>query len=94
MHEYDAALKLLLQVSTNSVLRQIAEISVQSWMNPELPEVKTTRAGLLGSTAGGRLMDIELQSKNLPDMALRMAEYALRIYGFFETRLRISVHAD
>jgi len=80
MHEYDAALKLLLQTSSHSILGQMTGISVETWLNPELPEVRTIRADLLGSTAGGRLVHVEFQSKNLPDMALRMAEYELRIY--------------
>ena len=49
-------------------------------MNVELPQVRTPRADLLGSTVSGSLIHIELQSANDGDMALRMAEYCLAIY--------------
>jgi hypothetical protein len=35
---------------------------------------------LLGETADGSLLHIELQSTNDPAMPLRMAEYCLRVY--------------
>ena len=53
------------------------------WKNTELPEVRNPRVDLLGETAGGRLVHVELQSTNDPDMALRMAEYAWAIYRRF-----------
>jgi len=81
MHEYDAALKLLLQRSSDSVLSQMTGIRVTNWINAELPQVQTTRADLLGYTADDRLVHVELQSTNHDRMALRMSEYALRIYG-------------
>jgi hypothetical protein len=39
MHEYDIALKVLLQSSANSLLRQLTGSSVESWVNTELPVV-------------------------------------------------------
>jgi hypothetical protein len=81
VHEYDAALKLLLQSSGDSVLRQMTGISVKRWLSPEIPQVQTSRADLLGARADGKLIHVELQSTNHPKMALRMAEYGLRIYG-------------
>jgi hypothetical protein len=33
MHEYDTALKVLLQASTDSLLRQLAGVSVARWLN-------------------------------------------------------------
>ena len=38
---------------------------------------------MLGETAGGDLVHIELQSTNQSGMALRMLEYATAIYGQF-----------
>jgi predicted transposase YdaD len=80
MHEYDIALKVLLQSSANSLLRQLTGASVERWENTELPVVQTRRVDLLGWTTENELVHIELQSTNKSDMAARMAEYALRIY--------------
>ncbi len=80
MHEYDIALKVLLQGSANSLLRQLTGASLERWENTELPVVQTRRADLLGWTTEHELIHIELQSTNSSDMAARMAEYALRIY--------------
>jgi len=52
MHEYDTTLK--------SILTGLAS----SWHNVELPAVRHRRADLPGETADGRLVHIELQSKN------------------------------
>ena len=46
----------------------------------ELPRVQAPRVDLLGETAEGRLLHIELQSDNDSAMPRRMAEYALQIY--------------
>ncbi len=83
MHEYDVALKVLLQAATDSLLRQATGLSVARWLNVEMPQVLSSRVDLLGETADGALVHIELQSTNDPDMALRMAEYSLRIYRQF-----------
>ena len=60
------------------ILREI-EAPIAPWLNVELPEVRNTRVDLLGETATGDLIHIELQSTNDPDMPLRMAEYCLRV---------------
>jgi hypothetical protein len=39
MHEYDIALKLLLQASTDSILRQLTGVTVARWLNAEMPQV-------------------------------------------------------
>lgn len=84
MHEYDTALKLLLQASTDSLIRQVTGgLKVVRWLNAEMPRVQTGRADLLGLTAEGVLLHFELQSTNDRDMALRMIEYALLIYRLF-----------
>ncbi|MDQ2844234.1 MAG: DUF4351 domain-containing protein [Acidobacteriota bacterium] len=81
MHEYDAVLKLLLQRTAQQTMEQLFLEPVRKWLNVELPEVvQNTRADLLGETSAGELIHLELQSSNDSKMALRMAEYALRIY--------------
>lgn len=83
MQEYDAALKLLLQASASSIVRQATGLHITRWLNVELPRTHMQRADLLGITAEGHLIHIELQSSNDGQMALRMAEYALAIYRQF-----------
>jgi hypothetical protein len=83
MHEYDAALKLLLQASTGSILQQVSGLSVARWLNAEMQQVQVSRADLVGATPDNEILHVELQSTNDPDMALRMAEYCLRIYRQF-----------
>jgi predicted transposase/invertase (TIGR01784 family) len=50
----------------------------------EISQVLSSRLDLLGATADDSLVHIELQSTNDPEMALRMAEYSLRIYRQFK----------
>jgi hypothetical protein len=76
--EYDVVFKLILQ-SVDLTIHEIGGPPIVRWLNVELPEVRNTRVDLLGETAGGELVHIELQSTNDPDMPLRMAEYCLRV---------------
>jgi predicted transposase YdaD len=57
---------------------------VTRWLNVEISQVLSSRLDLLGATADDSLVHIELQSTNDPEMALRMAEYSLRIYRQFK----------
>ena len=80
MQEYDVVLKLLLRGSAKVVLDELAGTTIASWLNVELPEVVNRRVDLLGETADGMLIQIDLQSGADNTMALRMAEYSLAIY--------------
>ena len=82
MHEYDIAFKLTLQ-QVDVALRELIGTTIARWLNVELPEVRNTRVDLLGETAAGELVHIELQSSNHGMMALRMAEYCLRVFRLF-----------
>jgi predicted transposase YdaD len=84
MQDYDAALKLLLQSPTNSLLRQATGLTISHWLNAELPKFQTTRADLLGTTEDETLVHVELQSTNDSTMAFRMVDYALRIYSHYD----------
>jgi predicted transposase YdaD len=64
-------------------MRELAG-DVARWVNVELPELQNTRVDLLGETSDSHLIHIELQSRNDPKMALRMAEYCLRVYRLFD----------
>jgi hypothetical protein len=83
MHEYDIALKGILMRLPGSVLEELTGFAITHSHDTELPRVRNPRVDLLGETADGRLVHIELQSTNDPYMALRMAEYAWAIYKRF-----------
>ena len=84
MREYDAALKLLLQTLASSVLRRVTGgMQVTRWLKIEFSQVQTRRVDLLGVTATGDLIHIEMQSSNDSRKAHRMEEYALAIYRQF-----------
>ena len=65
------------------MMEDVAGTPIMHWHNIELPKLGQLRADMLGETADGELIHIELQSTNDPLMALRMAEYALHIYRLF-----------
>jgi len=83
MQEYDVALKLLLQGSARLTIRELAGGPVEKWLDMELPKVQNLRMDLLGETAGGDLVHVELQSRNDAAMPLRMAEYCLGVFRLF-----------
>jgi len=83
VHEYDIALKSVIRRLSGSALEGLTGFAIERWHNVEFPEVRTLRADMIGETADGSLVQLELQSTNDPDMALRMAEYALAVYRQF-----------
>lgn len=94
MHEYDTALKTILRRLKGSLIPELTGFAVKSWINVELPLVQSPRVDMLGRTADGTLLHIELQSANQPGMALRMLEYAAAIhrqYGSFPQQVVLYV---
>jgi predicted transposase YdaD len=83
MQKYDVTLKLLLQGSARLTMLELAGGAVEKWLNVELPKVQNPRADLLGETADGGLVHVELQSWNEAIMPLRMAEYCLGVFRLF-----------
>jgi hypothetical protein len=83
MQKYDVTLKLLLQGQAKLTMLELAGGTVEKWLNVELPKVQNPRADLLGETADGGLVHVELQSGNEPAMPLRMAEYCLGVFRLF-----------
>ena len=83
MHEYDIVLKSVIRRLGGEALELLTGFAIDQWHNVELPEVRTLRADMVGEAAQGKLVQIELQSANDPEMPLRMAEYALAIYRQF-----------
>ena len=64
-------------------MKEITGATIVRWHNVELPEIRNTRVDLLGETATGELVHIELQSRNESNMAVCMAEYNLRVFRLF-----------
>jgi len=83
VHEYDTALKSVIRRLSGSALLALTGFAIERWHNVELPEVRSLRADMIGESAAGGIVHVELQSTNDPDMALRMAEYALAMYRRF-----------
>jgi predicted transposase YdaD len=71
--------------------------TVVKWLDGELPKVRNVqnlRLDLLGRTAGGELIHIELQSGNDTAMPFRMIEYCLgvqRLFGRFPRQIVLYV---
>ena len=83
MQDYDVALKLLLRTPGLLALRELTGVAIDTWQDAELPKIQNIRADLLGKTADGSLIHLELQSSNDGTMPLRMAEYSLGIFRLF-----------
>jgi predicted transposase/invertase (TIGR01784 family) len=80
LNQCDATLKLLFQQSEGGALLQLTGVTVERWLNVELPRAQNPRVDLLGETHEGELVHVEFQSSNDRTMAHRMAEYYLAIY--------------
>jgi hypothetical protein len=83
MQEYDVALKLLLRGSAQLTIRELTGASVETWIDAELARnFKNLRVDLLGETAEGGLVHLELQSSNDSAMALRMRSTPSACFAF------------
>jgi hypothetical protein len=97
MQEYDVALKMLLKGSAALTVHALTGTTVAKWLDVELPKVRKAqnlRLDLLGQTAGGQLIHIELQSGNDAAMPFRMIEYCLGIqrrFGQFPRQILLYV---
>lgn len=94
MQRYNVTLKLLLQGPAKLTMIELAGDAVEKWLNVDLPKVQNPRADLLGETADGSLVHVELQSANVAIMPLRMAEYCLgvlRLFGKFPRQVVLYV---
>src|SRR5437762_7649030 len=94
MQDYDVALKLLLQGSAKLTMRELTGTAIEKWLDVELPKVRNPRMDLLGETADGSLVHLELQSTNDSAIPLRMAEYCIgtfRLFGKFPRQIVLYV---
>ena len=80
MQDYDGALKLLLRQAGRQAIRMLAGVTIDKWLDIELPKSQNLRMDLLGEDTNGGLHHFELQSTNDIRINLRMAEYALGTY--------------
>jgi hypothetical protein len=84
MFDYDAALKIQLKGSAAVTIRAPSGLAIKRWHDVELTTVEERRVDLLGESGDGRLLYIELQSTNVPSMALRIVEYGVRVASFIK----------
>ena len=71
MQQFDVVLKVLLRSS----MARITGSRVLRWLPTELPKVQNLSVDLLGETADGELMQIEVQSSNRGNVPFRMLQY-------------------
>jgi hypothetical protein len=81
--DYDVTLKMLLREPAERAVHAVTGLSVERWLDAELPKIQNPRMDLLGEVADGSLLHLELQTGNDSDMPQRMAEYALGIHRIF-----------
>ena len=84
MQDYDATLKLLLRQSAPKAVRLLSGVTIEKWLDVELPKSQNLRMDLLGEDSDGNLHHLDLQSRNDGKMPLRMSEYKLGTYRLTE----------
>jgi hypothetical protein len=85
---YDVTLKTLLRNTAGRAVYTATGLSIETWLDIELPKVANPRLDLLGETHDGSLLHLELQTSNDAEMPRRMAEYALAIFRIYRTFAR------
>lgn len=79
------------------MLSALTGASSLRWLNVETPLVRNLRVDLLGETADGELIHIELQSKNDATFPLRMGEYSFAValrHGRLPRQVALYVGSD
>ena len=71
MQQFDVVLKVLLRDS----IARVAGKPVARWLETELPRVQKRSIDMLGETADGELIHIEIQSGHDEEMPFRMLQY-------------------
>lgn len=84
MQRYDAVLKSLLRDSAKVTLRELTGVEIVEWRNVELPEVQNLRADMIGIAADKRMVQLELQSGNDPEMGLRLVLHGVGAYKAYK----------
>ncbi len=79
MHEYDVTLKNVLTHAGAGAIARITGSPIERWHNVELPETRNLRVDLLGETATGDLIHMEIQRSNDPEIIWRMIDYGSAI---------------
>src|ERR1051326_2778600 len=94
MHEYDTTLKLLFRKSASVLVRELTGLTVETWLDAELPKSQNLRVDLLGEAQDRTLVHLEMQSTNDPAMPVRMLDYYVgiqRLLGRFPRQLCLYV---
>jgi hypothetical protein len=76
---YDAAFKRILTRAGSVALRTLTGAESVQWLNVELHRRGTLRVDLLGRLPDGRLIHIELQSRNDARLWIRMGTYGFLV---------------
>jgi hypothetical protein len=79
MYEYDITLKLLFRKSPSVLLRELTGVTVERWLDSELPR-QNLRVDLLGESQDRKLVHVEFQATNILAMPKRMLEYYVGIH--------------
>jgi predicted transposase YdaD len=82
--QFDTTLKELLLSNPTRLVEQLTGEKVVSWLNVEQPSVKMRRIDLVARLKSGRILHLEIQVGDDPEMPWRMLEYSLhlrRTYG-------------
>jgi predicted transposase/invertase (TIGR01784 family) len=82
--EFDTTLKELFHQRPLRLIEQLAGDTVEDWLTVEQPSVKMRRADLVARLKSGRILHIEIQVGDDPEMPWRMLEYYAylrRTYG-------------
>jgi hypothetical protein len=80
MQQYDITMKSLLHDFATKAIPHLTGTRVVAWRNVELPQARNLRVDLLGETDDGRLLHVESEVCNTPDLPWRMMGYRVRIH--------------
>ncbi|NOT64414.1 MAG: Rpn family recombination-promoting nuclease/putative transposase, partial [Acidobacteria bacterium] len=82
--KFDTTLKELLLSNPTRLVEQLSGEKVEAWLNVEQPSVKMRRIDLVARLKSGRILHLEIQLEDDPEMPWRMLEYYAylrRTYG-------------
>lgn len=86
MSQFDTVLKDLFLSSDSLLFRDLTGSGgVREWLDVEFPEIRNPRCDLVAWLTDGRLLHLELQSFNDPQMHWRMPRY----YGLLAERFHV-----
>ena len=73
--QFDTTLKELFLATPRSLVEQLTGCAIEAWLMNEQPSVKIRRIDLVARLTDGRILHVELQEDDDPNMPWRMLEY-------------------